>query len=160
MWRRVEQFIEAGARPSADDYRLGQEWLTPALDELFRSQHPRDIVHAAATARWLIERGHTDADLVAAALLHDCAKGDQRRFDRAAYVVAGGLGLDARAADPRSRFAWRRALARSKAHSEASADAAGVAGASERAVELVRNHHAPAGADAMLALLQEADAAS
>ena len=52
------------------------------------------------------------------------------------------------------------ALARSRAHSELGAELLTAAGASPRVAELTRLHHRPAGRDAMLALLQRADAAT
>ena len=64
------------------------------------------------------------------------------------------------AAAQASQFEMRRALARSRAHSELGADLLLAAAAPPRAIELTRRHHRPAGRDAMLALLQRADAAT
>ena len=161
MWARVRQFREATKLPSPEDFALAAEaQLAGPLLDLFRQQHPRDIVHAAATARWLIERGHTDPELIAAALLHDVGKGHQRRRDRAGYVLANAVRGAKLLAGPGSRFEFRRALARGLAHSESGARALADAGASPRVVDLTRRHHSPPGSDTMLALLHEADAAS
>jgi len=159
MLRRVRQFRDASTPPSPDDYALAREWLSPTLLALFERQHPRDIVHAASTARWLLSRGHRDPELLAAALLHDVGKGQQRRRDRVAVVVAEWVHLG-RLASPSSRFEMRRAAHRTAVHNRIGAERLRHAGAPARVVELVHRHHAKAGDDGMLALLQQADAAS
>ncbi len=160
MLQRVRQFREASSLPTDGDLALAREHLPPALAGLFEGQHQRDVLHAARTARWLLERGHGDSDLVAAALLHDIGKGSQRRRDRVAYVVSGWFGTARFVASAGSRFELRRAVARSRTHSEVGAEMLLSAGAPARVVELVRMHHAKAAGDAMLGLLQQADAAS
>jgi len=157
---RARQFFEAGARPGAGDLELASRFLEGELLALFEAQHPRDVVHAAATARWLLARGHDDPELVCAALLHDVGKGQQRRADRVAHVLVSAMGLGTVAADAGARLEIRRALARSRAHAEAGAALLAKAGAAGRTVELTRLHHAPPGGDPVLALLQEADGAS
>ncbi|MDZ7726717.1 MAG: HD domain-containing protein [Dehalococcoidia bacterium] len=159
--QRVRQFREAGAVPSPDDFRLARELLEDeALFALFARQEPRDVVHAVNTARWLLARGHEDAELVQAALLHDIGKGRQRTRDRVGWVVAETLGAGGWLADERSPLELRRAFARTRDHSDAGADWLVAAGADVRVVELTRLHHGSPGGDAMLALLQAADAAS
>lgn len=160
MWQRVTQFRDAGAQPTERDLAFASARLTPGAFKLFLAQHPRDIVHSVNTARWLVSRGYDNADLLAAALLHDVGKGHQRRLDRVAYVVSEWLNLERLAGDHRSRSEIRRALARSRDHSEAGAQLVREAGVSERIIELILNHHAEADGDAMLALLQQADAAN
>jgi len=160
MLRRFRQFRDASIPPSPDDYALAREWLPPPLMVLFEVQHPRDIVHTANTARWLLARGHREADLVAAAFLHDVAKGQQRRRDRVAFVLAQWLRLQHIAPSSSSRLEMRRAAYRSAVHSAAGAERLRAAGAPDRVVELVGRHHAKAGDDGMLALLQQADAAN
>lgn len=160
MRERLRQFREAGQVPDPADYEIARAHLPGPLFGLFAAQHPRDIVHSAGTARWLIERGYDDADLIIAALLHDIGKGEQRRSDRVAYVIAGHTGLARALGKSASRLELRRAIARSLEHSEAGALLMAEAGASERAVNLTRLHHAPSGQDPVLALLQQADAVS
>ncbi len=157
---RIRQFREATIAPGDEDFALARAWLDGRLLELFEAQHPRDIVHAAATARWLLVRGHDDPELIQAALLHDIGKGHQRRVDRVVYVIADGLRVSGLLANPRSRFELRRAVARSRTHSASGAAMLREAGASERVIELTARHHEPPRGDGVLALLQQADAAS
>jgi len=160
MWQRVIQFREAGSEPTNEDIALAKAWLPGQLFDLFLMQHPRDMVHSVNTARWLLARGYDNPDLVAAALLHDIGKGDQRRVDRVAYVVGQWLRLSDAAGSPASHIRMRRALARSRDHGRAGAHMLRAAGASDIVVTLALTHHAEAGDDAMLALLQQADAAN
>lgn len=160
LLHRARQFAEAGRGPRGSDYALARASLSPALLELFEAQHARDIVHASQTARWLLTRGYSDPDLIAAALVHDIGKGDQRRFDRVAHVLASAAKVEGRLADEHSPVALRRALARSMTHGQRSAELLHAAGARERVVELALRHHEPARGDTMLALLQQADAES
>ncbi len=160
MLRRVRQFRDASIPPSPDDLALARQWLSPPLLALFAEQHPRDIVHATNTARWLLARGHQGSDLIVAALLHDVGKGQQRRRDRVAVVAAEWVGLGRRLASPSSRIEMRRAAHRTAVHTRIGAERLRTAGAPTRVVELVRRHHAKAGDDGMLALLQQADAAN
>jgi putative nucleotidyltransferase with HDIG domain len=157
---RIRQFRDAGKRPSEADFELAHEHLGATLFELFRGQHPRDIVHSAGAARWLLERGHTNPDLIAAALLHDVGKGHQRRMDRVAYVLASYVRVTKFVGSAESRFALRSAVFRSDSHGERGAEMLGRAGAHEAVVTLTRLHHMPQRADPVLALLQQADAAN
>jgi putative nucleotidyltransferase with HDIG domain len=157
---RIRQFREAGIPPCNADFDVGRAWLAPPLFALFAAQHPRDIVHSANTARWLLDRGHDDPDLVTTALLHDVGKGPQRPMDRSIYVLTGHARLARVLGSSASRFELRRAVARTLTHSETGAHALREAGASARVVDLTARHHGPAGDDRVLALLQQADAAS
>lgn len=158
--QRLRQFLEASRLPGESEYAFARAHLEPALYALFCGQHPRDIVHSVATARWLLERGHGDPDLVAAALLHDIGKGQQRRRDRVAWVLLSATGLGSAAADAGSRLEIRRALQRTRTHAAAGAEALARAGACERVIDLTRRHHDASNGDPVLALLQAADAAS
>jgi putative nucleotidyltransferase with HDIG domain len=158
--QRLRQFADASRAPSPEDSALAAELLAAPLFALWEAQHPRDRVHSAATARWLVSKGHKERDLLAAALLHDIGKGEQRRRDRVAWVALGWLGVEGRAASERSRFELRRALHRTREHSREGASLLRAAGAHERVVELTLRHHESGLNDPVLALLQRADAAS
>lgn len=160
MRERIRQFRCANMPPSAADYALAREHLDDKLYALFCSQHPRDIVHSAGTARWLLERGYDEPNLIVAALLHDVGKGHQRRFDRVAWVLAEVTRTAGMAPKANSRFEVRRAMARSAQHSETGATLMREAGAPGRAIELARAHHDVFPTDPVLALLQQADAAN
>lgn len=160
MRDRLRQFREAGREPSSEDFELGRQRLTPELFALFCAQHPRDVVHSAATARWLLNRGHGDVDLITAALLHDIGKGKQRRTDRAAYVIAARFHLASRVASAGAPTEVQRAMARTLDHSRVGAEALAAHGASERTVNLTLLHHSSPATDPVLALLQQADAAN
>ena len=160
MWQRVRQFTTAGAKPTDGDISFARDRLGAPLFDLFETQHPRDMVHGVNTARWLVARGYDNPDLLAAALLHDIGKGDQRRLDRVAYVVSEWLNIERVAGSHHSRLRVRRAMARSRDHSEAGAQMLREAGAGGVVIDLTLKHHSEAGGDAMLALLQAADAAN
>ena len=158
MRERLRQFRGASRSPSSDDLGLASAQLTGLLFALFAAQHPRDVVHGAETARWLLDRSHEDPDLIAAALLHDVGKGEQRRADRVAHVLLTAGRANGLAANAYSRLEMRRALARSRDHSALGAAMLRSAGASPRVIELTQTHHDAVGGDHMLALLQQADA--
>lgn len=160
MRHRIRQFFTAGRSPTPAEIAFAEGWLPPTLLELFLAQHPRDICHGVATAKWLLARGVDDEDVIVAALLHDVGKGDQRRIDRVAYVVASWLRVTQWLGHERSRCALRRAVYRASRHAERGASMLQAHGASTRAVELTRRHHEHPRGDAMLALLQQADAES
>ena len=160
MSQRLRQFLEAGRIPSDSDWELARTRLDDALFALFARQHPRDVVHAATTARWLLARGYANPDLITAALLHDVAKGQQRRLDRVAWVASGWVRLATILADPNSTMELRRAMARTRDHSTAGSAMLAAAGATPRVVGLTARHHGATGDDPLLDLLQQADAAS
>jgi predicted HD phosphohydrolase len=160
MRDRIRQWLTATDLPSKEDFAFAREVLDDPLYALFVRQHPRDVLHGVRTAWWLIDRGYEDYDLVTAALVHDIAKGAQRRRDRVAYVVASDLGIARWVAEPRSQYEVRRAVARSLVHSERGAAMLERAGASEAVISLTLLHHSDPGDDPVLALLQQADAAT
>lgn len=160
MRARFRQFRDAGIGPDECDLQLAKDHLPTPLLELFMGQNPRDIRHSARTASWLTERGDINPDLIQAALLHDIGKGSQRRWDRVVYVVAACVRIDGLLASRTSRFALRRAVARSARHPGRGAGMLRGAGAPDRVVELTKLHHLARPQDAMLTRLSEADAAS
>lgn len=157
---RMRQWLTATDLPSKEDFAFASEVLDERLNALFVRQHPRDVLHGVKAAIWLLDRGYDDYDLVTAALVHDIAKGAQRRRDRAAFVIASDIGIAKWVADSRSQYEIRRAVGRTLVHSERGAAMLERAGASEEVIALTLRHHSDPGDDPVLALLQQADAAT
>ncbi|HEY7527209.1 MAG TPA: hypothetical protein VIA82_10315 [Candidatus Limnocylindria bacterium] len=159
---RVEQFVgHLRARVSADETSRARRILPDAAWPLFDHMPVADRRHALDVVCRLTDAGHDDRDLLVAALLHDCAKGQRLRlWHRVAGVLLEALMPRALArlatAEPSS---WRYPFHLYLHHADLSADAAAAAGCSPRAVAFIRS--APAEADASLAAaLRAADEAS
>jgi hypothetical protein len=158
-WHRIRQFFGAlrpRVRPEerADAYA----WLTPAEQALFETMTLRDQEHGIVVLRRIKrDTPDVDRDLFAAALLHDCGKGDVRLWHRIAHVAihAGAAGIAERLAS-RDGPGWRRALWRLRYHPDIGAELAQKAGSSPEVVRLISQQNAPE-ADRRLALLQAAD---
>jgi hypothetical protein len=117
-------------------------WLRPAELALFDAMHVADRRHGLDTVSALRRAGVTDRDILAAGLLHDCAKGDTGAGPRVAWSLGEITGpwvvrLAARVPG------WGPALGRLERHAEASADAVAAAGLPPRAVDLVRHQADP-----------------
>ena len=83
-----------------------------------------------------------DREILAAGLLHDCAKGDTGPGPRVAWSLGEAFGPRIPAAAARVP-GWADAMDRLRDHAAASADALASAGLPPRAVDLVRNQDAP-----------------
>lgn len=148
---RVEPVEEAAARRILPDRAFA----------LYRAMPVADRRHALDVVDKLLAAGHDDADLLAAALLHDAAKGDRMRlWHRASGVLlealAPGLLRRMASADPRS---WRFPYHLYLHHARLSADLAASAGCGPRVEAFIIGN--VGGADAhLLAALREADDAS
>jgi hypothetical protein len=117
-------------------------WMTPAELALFDAQHVADRRHGLDVVAYLRRAGVRDRDVLAAGLLHDCAKGDTGAGPRIAWSLAERLGRWVLA--PASLVpGWPEALDRLRHHAGASADALAAAGLPPRAVELVRRQADP-----------------
>ncbi len=148
VWRSV------AARPlDGDDYAILDATLPAAGRALFFTMSRNDQRHSLTVYRALRERGCGDADLLAAALLHDSGKGGGRTpfVIRPAVVLLrafapGVLRWLARSPHPWFRrpfyYAWR--------HADVGADLAAQAGLPPRVVTLIRTHHQPDGPAAEL----------
>ena len=117
----------------------------------FAAMPVADRRHALDVARRLIAAGHLDADLLAAALLHDAAKGRRMRlWHRVAGVLLQAIAPRALArlasSDERS---WRYPFHLYLEHAALSADAAQAAGCTARTAAFIRGSTDPA--DAVLA---------
>lgn len=159
---RVNQFVaHVRARVAPDETALAHRVLPAALADLFDRMPVADRRHALDVAGRLLRAGHDDADLLAAALLHDAGKGHRMRL----WHRVGGVLLEAIAPsvlrrlasdDPRS---WRHPFHLYLHHADLSADMVAAAGGSSRTAAFIRGMGS--GADARLQrALTEADDAS
>lgn len=172
---RAGQFFRALiARPEADDEALAQQTLAGPERALFQGMAPADRRHALAVWRALRDAGHSDRDLLKAALLHDVGKSLRADGSRQPWGVpivhrvlivlleAWRPGLFTRLADP-DRWSFWHPFYVYLEHPHHGAELAQAAGCSPLTVSLIRRHHEPravvpnSGEDEMLALLQQAD---
>ena len=112
-------------------------WTTPAELALFDAMHVADRRHGLDVVAYLRRAGVTDRDLLAAGLLHDCAKGDTGAGPRIAWSLGESFGPWVTTAAARVP-GWGAALERLRTHADASADAVAAAGLPAWAVDLVR----------------------
>lgn len=159
---RVTQLVgHLTARVSAADLDLARQMLPPPAWPLFDAMPVADQRHGLDVARRLLARGVDEPDVLAAALLHDVAKGARLRvWHRVGGVVlafaAPRLLRRMASSDPASRgYPWHLFLH----HAELSARATREAGLPERTARLIAGR--AAGPDAALAqALRDADDAS
>lgn len=152
---RVAQFFgHLTARVSRDDEQLARALLPGGAWPLFAAMPVADRRHGLDVAARLLAAGWDDRELLAAALLHDAAKGRRMRL----WHRVGGVLLEAAAPgllerlaspDPGSpRHAWHLYLH----HAELSASAALSAGCTERTAAFIRGTASEADASAAQAL--------
>jgi putative nucleotidyltransferase with HDIG domain len=169
---RVRQFARAASAWLRPDSTGRERPGEPALERylpaaglaLFRAMPAYDRAHARAVFDSLRRAGHTDPDLLAAALLHDAGKtvhprGRLSLWHRVAAVLvrAWRPALLARAGNEGAE-GWRRPFFVQVHHAELGAELAREVGCSARTVALIRHHEDPPGLnDPLLAALQAAD---
>jgi len=143
---RVTQFFRAlTARRSISEEKVEQaiHILTPEAQALFRRQAVQDQRHALEVHHTLRQAGHTDPQLLAAALLHDAGKAAARLslWQRAGIVLmsrfAPRLLAHLSRGEPRG---WRRPFVVHAQHAEIGARWAGEAGCSHLTAALIRRH--------------------
>ena len=146
--RRLGRSLTAGqARP---DDAWTAPYLTPGERRVYLGMDPRDREHALRVTRALLaEWPAAPADLLAAALLHDCGK--QLRPYRVWERVAAGLVPGRLARHLPLGVLWVRGQ-----HPELGARLLRAAGARPRVAELVEKHHQP-GPDPQAELLHRFD---
>jgi hypothetical protein len=138
---RVAQFFgHLTARVSDGEAARARDILPDAAWDLFAAMPVADRRHALDVAERLVAEGWDDRELLAAALLHDAAKGRRMRL----WHRVGGVLLEAFAPrllarlavdDPSSgRYAWHLYLH----HAELSARAALAAGCGPRTAAFIR----------------------
>lgn len=159
---RVAQFIgHLTARVDPGEEARARHLLPDAAWPLFAAMPTADRRHALDVAAHLLASKQTDPDLLAAAMLHDAAKGHRMRLR---HRVAGVL-LQAVAPRALSRLAspdeasWRYPLHLYLHHADLSAEAALRAGCPTRTADFIRGTSEPADAPLAAALLR-ADGAS
>ncbi len=145
--------------PVADSLLLRH--LSAAQVGLFRRMQPSEQAHAFHVYERLTAAGHTDPDLLTAALLHDVGKVlvPLSLLDRVVIVLGKRFF-------PRRARRWsegtptrlRRPFVVAAQHPAWGADLASAAGASPRTVDLISRHQdVPSAGDLLLAALQAAD---
>jgi hypothetical protein len=131
---------------SAEERRMLAAWTTPAELALFDAQHVADRRHGLDVVAYLRRSGVRDRDVLAAGLLHDCAKGPTGAGPRIVWSLAERAGARSGSwvlAPARLVPGWSAALDRLRDHAEVSALLLEGAGLPRRAVALVRNQDAP-----------------
>ena len=119
-------------------------WLSPAELDLFAAMPVADRRHGLDVVARLRSYGSRDPDLLVAGLLHDCGKGPQTRLR---HRVGWSLGERHGTWVHRSLGTipgFGAGLERMRTHAERSAELMAAAGASDRAVDLVRHQADPA----------------
>jgi len=159
---RVRQFRDhLRARVSPKERSAAHALLPPRAAPVFDAMPVADQRHALDVVARLRSAGLTDADLLAAALLHDAGKGARvRLWHRVVVVLVGALSASRLetlgSSDPMS---WRYPFHIHRHHEALSARAALDAGCGPRVAALIVG--VSEGADARLAdALRAADAAS
>ncbi len=165
---RVRQFVRAAsawAGPGRSDEALANRYLPPASVSLFRAMPAYDRQHSLRVLRALLGQGHTDPDLLAAALLHDAGKtlggaGRLQLWHRVAAVLMrtfaprflGRMGRD-------RTMGWQQPFYVQQNHGTIGAELARRAGCSTQTVALIRRHEDPPAAtdDPLLVALRAAD---
>ena len=171
---RLEQFLRALTAQRTISKRRAEratKSLPPQARALFARQAPPDQRHALAVYETLLAEGHTNEDLLAAALLHDVGKAAVQAspWQRGMFVLwerflpaslhPGMSEAAGRADDSEGR---ERRLATYANHPEIGARWAAEVGCSALTVELIRHHERPVetchtARDRLLAALQAAD---
>lgn len=164
---RLQQGLRAlGAGVMPVDDALAAQYLSPSLYALYRRLRRSERAHSLRVLRDLVAAGHTEPDLLAAALLHDVGKTRYPfpLWEKVLVVLVKALAprLYRRWGSSVSE-GWRRPFAISVQHPVWGADMALRAGSSSRTATLIR-YHAEAPPDdlpketaRLLALLQAAD---
>lgn len=153
-------------RPAATELNVVRAHLPESLWPLFERMSPSDQAHSIRVFQALIKMGHTDLDLLTAALLHDVGKclDKPNVFERVMVVLANRIapGRVLTWSEGRAK-GWKRAFVIAHQHPEWGADLVAQHGGTDATVQLIRHHQRPAsdtGNDDFsrrLSLLQAAD---
>jgi hypothetical protein len=153
VWRSVS------ARPlDASDHAIVTATLPPAAWQVFYAMSCNDQRHSVSVYRKLLAQGCDDAELLAAALLHDSGKGSGRvrLWVRPPFVLLRRFAPGILRWLSRDNAAWwRRPFFYAWHHAGIGADLASAAGLSDRTVLLIRTHHDSAGPASQLHAVDE-----
>jgi HD domain len=141
--RKGRQFLRhLTARVRPDERASLAAWLRPAELALFDAMHVADRRHGLDVVAAMRRAGVTDRNVLAAGLLHDCAKGDTGVGPRVAWSLGEAFGP--RVHDAAARLpGWGASIERLRNHAEASAAMVEAAGLPPFAVDLVRYQSEP-----------------
>lgn len=141
---RTRQFLRTlRDKPTDSQLRLIEAHLPLSLQGLFHRMSPSDQAHSLRVCQALLDQGHSDPDLLAAALLHDVGKSIEppNVLERVLIVLANQIVprqvLIWGQAKPSG---WKRAFVIARQHPEWGADLAAENGGSELTVRLIRQH--------------------
>lgn len=165
---RLKQVLQQsgfGPPMTFEDYEEVERWLPTSALVLFKTMSQADQQHCLRVCRGLQAHGCREADMLAAALLHDVGKAQGRVpfWTRPTLVLGKRLApawlqrtvLDPEALTLHQRSYWRLALSYAWYHAEVGATLAAAAGLSERAILYIQTHHQPHGPAAELHLIDE-----
>lgn len=163
--KQVWQQLGFVAPLTSEEHKEVACWLSPAACALFRTMSNADQRHSLRVCRGLQERGCSERDLLAAALLHDVGKAEGRvPFWTRPVIVIGKrctpsllkeLAVDPEQLEGQKVSRWRWSLSNAWWHAEVGARLAASAGLSEQAVLYIRTHHEPHGPAAALHRVDE-----
>jgi len=138
---RVAQLVaHVRARVAPEEVAFARRVLPASALALFEAMPVADRRHGLDVADRLVAAGHDDLDLLAAALLHDAAKGHRMRlWHRVAGVLLAALApaVLARLGDP-DPASWRHPFHLYLHHEAMSAQAAVAAGCPDRVAAFIR----------------------
>lgn len=143
----------------ATDRAVLETYLPAAGCALFATMSRNDQRHSLTVYAALRERGCVDAEMLAAALLHDSGKGGGRvrLWVRPPFVLLRAFAPGVLRWLARDDAAWwRRPFYYAWRHADVGADLAATAGLSARTVLLIRTHHQPNGPAAELHAVDDA----
>lgn len=148
--RQVRQQLGFADPLSEVEKQTVAELLPEAAYTLFTSQSDADQQHALRVCRGLQARGHSNPDLLVAALLHDVGKGNKRVpfWTRPAIVLGKRLtpGLLKRLVHypvTKNLPRWQRSLSYAWWHADVGADLAADISLNAEVVAYIRRHHRP-----------------
>ncbi len=146
IYRTRQFFFALGAMVHAADVSIPNGYLTREGHDLFRRMAPADQRHSLEVFCTLASEGHSEADLLTAALLHDVGKtlGPLPLWHRVVIVLVKALqpGWLEWLADP-NPCSWRYPFFVYQRHAIWGAELARAVGCSPLTINLIRRHHDP-----------------